>query len=67
MTCPQLFDVKDTIIVNGAVVNLDFRLLCKDKNIVYVAQCQICSSLPGTPGAYSGFSKGGGKHGKEPA
>ena len=48
MTCPQLFDAKDTIFVNGAVVNLDFRLSCKDKNIVYVAQCQICSNLPGT-------------------
>ena len=48
MTCPQLFDAKDTIFVNGAVVNLDFRLSCKDKNIVYVAQCQICSNLPGS-------------------
>ena len=48
MTRPQLFDAKDTIIVNGAVVNLDFRLSCKGKDIVFVAQCQICSNLPAT-------------------
>ena len=30
MTCPQLFEANDKIIVNGAESNLDFRLSCKD-------------------------------------
>ena len=47
-TCPQLSDANDTIIINGEVVNLDFRLSCEDKDIIYVAQCLIFNNLPGT-------------------
>ena len=44
LTCPFLFNSKDIIVVNGVKVNLDFRLTCKDKNILYIAQCQICKA-----------------------
>ena len=43
LTCPYLFDANDIIIVNGSVVKLDFRLCCKDKSVIYLAQCQICN------------------------
>ena len=36
------FDPTDVIIVNGQIVNLDFRFNCKDRGIIYLAQCQIC-------------------------
>ena len=42
LTCPLLFDPTDVIIVIGQIVNLDFRLNCKDRGIIYLAQCQIC-------------------------
>ena len=45
-TCPQLFNSNEVITVNGLVLALDFRLTCKDSNIIYVAQCQICNKLP---------------------
>ena len=38
----MLFDPTDVIIVNGQIVNLDFRLNFKDRSIIYLAQCQIC-------------------------
>ncbi|KAL5247374.1 hypothetical protein ACHWQZ_G019296 [Mnemiopsis leidyi] len=44
-TCPFLFDSSDNIMVNGTPLFLDFSLTCSDKNIIYVAQCTICSSL----------------------
>ena len=44
LTCPYLFDFKDDIIVNGFKVYLDFKLTCKTKNIIYIAQCQICNA-----------------------
>ena len=44
LTCPLLFDPTDVIIVNGQIVNLDFRLNCKDRSIIYLAQCQICTT-----------------------
>ncbi len=34
--------------VNGSVVNLDFRLTCKDQHIIYIAQCEISASGPAT-------------------
>ena len=44
-TCPYLFDSNETVMVNGLVVNLDFQLTCKDKSVIYLAQCQICSKI----------------------
>ena len=48
LTCPLLLDANDIIMVNGKLVNLDFRLSCKDKDLIYIAQCQICCQKPGT-------------------
>ena len=47
-TDPLLFDSNDIITVNGMIVILDPKLTCKDKNIIYIAQCVICSKLNGT-------------------
>ena len=44
LTCPLLFDSTDMVIVNGKIVSLDYRLNCKDKGIIYLAQCQICAA-----------------------
>ena len=48
LTCPQLFKSDDTIIVNGQKLQLDFSLTCKTKNVIYVAQCQICREISRT-------------------
>ena len=45
-TCPYLFNTNDVIIINGLELNLDFSLTCKDCDVIYVAQCQICCMLP---------------------
>ena len=45
-TCPYLFNSNDAIIVNGLELNLDFKLTCKDSDIIYLAQCQICCKIP---------------------
>ena len=44
-TCPLLFESHENITVNGEPLLLDFSLNCSDKNIIYIAQCTICSSL----------------------
>ena len=41
-TCPVLFDKDSKIMVNGKKVVLDRKLNCKDRNVIYVAQCQLC-------------------------
>lgn len=56
-TCPYLFDSNDIIMVNGSVVFLDFKLTCKTKNVIYIAQCQICKgygNMPYNDDAYFG-------------
>ena len=35
--------------INGQELKLDFNLTCKDKYIIYFAQCQICCKLPNQP------------------
>ena len=45
MTDPLLFDSTDIVMVNGMVVKLDFKLSCKDKNIIYIAQCKIRNKI----------------------
>ena len=42
MTCPLLFNFDQDIVINGDMLVLDKQLTCKDKNVIYVAQCQIC-------------------------
>ncbi len=49
LTCPLLFEKEDTININGQELKLDYNLTCKDKNIIYVAQCQICVQLLNQP------------------
>ena len=41
-TCPVLFDKDSKIIVNGKKLVLDRKLTCKDDNVIYVAQCELC-------------------------
>ena len=41
LTCPALFN-DSTIKVNDKKLELDGTLTCKDKNVIYVAQCQLC-------------------------
>ena len=53
-TCPVLFDLDSKIIVNGMELNLDESLTCKDKHIIYVAQCQQCSAIEGSEDTYFG-------------
>ena len=43
LTCPLLFENTDSIIVNGTKVYLNMELTCKDCNIIYIAQCQLCN------------------------
>ena len=45
MTCPHLFNSNDIIIVNGERVHLDFKLTCRDNNIIYVCQCILCNKI----------------------
>jgi hypothetical protein len=45
-SCPQLFNADDQIMVNGLELQLDFSLTCKDKDILYFAQCQTCHDSP---------------------
>ena len=40
--CPLLFKLDDTITINGERLVLDSKLSCKDKGVIYVAQCQTC-------------------------
>ena len=42
-TCPLLFESGKKVMVNGKEVILDMRLICRDKNVIYVAQCSICT------------------------
>ena len=32
--------------VNGKRVYLDFRLTCRDINVIYIAQCTLCNKSP---------------------
>ena len=43
MMCPLLFRLDEDIVINGQKLFLDRNLNCKDKNIIYVAQCKICA------------------------
>ncbi len=43
-TCPLVFENGEKVIVNGKEVFLNMSLNCKDKNVVYLAQCSICES-----------------------
>ena len=45
LTDPQLFDSTDVVTVNGMLVKFDFKLSCKDNNIIYIAQCLICNKI----------------------
>ncbi len=41
-TCPLLMNFNEDIVVNGTNIVLCKGLNCKSKNIIYMAQCQIC-------------------------
>ena len=43
LTCPYLFPSNERILINGTELFLDQGLTCKDNNVIYVAQCSICS------------------------
>ena len=46
-TCPMVFD-ENEIRVNGQLCKLDTNLDCKSKNILYLAQCQLCDEFDNT-------------------
>ena len=54
LTCPLLFKFSETIIINSSELHLDTSLTCKDKYVIYVAQCQICKLVPGSEDTYIG-------------
>jgi len=43
--CPLLFSFDEDIIINGVQLNLDKKLSCKDKCVIYVSQCQNCVQI----------------------
>ena len=47
MTCP-LMSSAPTLSVNGKRLKLNPRLNCKSRNVIYAAQCSMCSRAPGT-------------------
>ena len=51
-TCPLLFQSTENITVNGLNVKLEKNASCKDKNVIYIAQCQICSREAGAEDTY---------------
>jgi hypothetical protein len=53
-TCPVLYDFNTRISVNGLELQLDRFLTWKDKHIIYVAQCQLCSQEDGREVTYFG-------------
>jgi hypothetical protein len=40
--CPLLFSLDQDILINGQKLFLNNKLTCKDKNCIYISQCQIC-------------------------
>ena len=47
MTCPLLSTTR-TLSINGKNIKLDPNLNCKSSNVIYLAQCRICSAGEGT-------------------
>jgi hypothetical protein len=43
--CPLLFRLDEDIIINGVRLKLDSNISCKDKCVIYVAQCQTCVQI----------------------
>ena len=46
LTCRLMFDPDDDIMVNGLRVVLKSNSNCKSKQIIYIAQCQLCANDP---------------------
>ena len=53
-TCPLVYGPKEKVMVNGKEVILDSKLSCKDKNIIYIAQCSVCAGKEGGECTYFG-------------
>ena len=53
-TCPVLYDFDTKITVNGLELHLDRSVTCKDKHVIYVAQCQLCNQEEGREDTYFG-------------
>ena len=53
-TCPLLFSSGEKVMVNGKEVILDSKLSCKDKNVIYIAQCIVCAGNLGGECSYFG-------------
>ena len=41
-TCPLLLDMGQTLNVNGKLITVKSNLNCKSRNVIYLAQCEIC-------------------------
>ena len=50
----MLYNFDTRIVVNGLELKLDRTLTCKDKHVIYVAQCQLCNQEEGREDTYFG-------------
>ena len=53
-TCPLLFENGEKVMIDGKEVILDMSLNCRDKNVIYVAQCSICENGNSAESTYFG-------------
>ena len=53
-TCPLVFGPTEKVMVNGKEVFLDKKLSCKDKNVIYLAQCSVCVERARSESTYFG-------------
>ena len=42
-TCDLMCDTDETFVINGKELKVPPKFSCKSKNVIYVAQCKICS------------------------
>ena len=53
-SCMLLGNMGEQLIVNGLTVTVKKNLNCKSPNVIYVAQCQLCSKIPDVDDTYTG-------------
>ena len=53
-TCRLVFNPGEKVMINGKEVFLDKRLTCRDKNVIYIAQCSLCAGKEGGECSYFG-------------
>lgn len=53
-SCDLLGNMGETISVNGKEVTVRKNLNCKSCNVIYLAQCKLCSAIPLVDDTYAG-------------